>query len=181
MKLLLVIDMQNDFIDGSLGSDAAKAIVPAVTSRIENAADNESVIFTMDTHSQNYLETFEGGRLPVTHCVKGTSGWRISSDVMKAFETRYPTVNPVIIEKPTFGSEELLALIHNNRLNIDSVELIGLDLDICVLTNALMTRMALPDTPISVNVSCTAASSDEAFNATLTVLKSCQIDIIGAD
>jgi len=166
MKYLIVIDMQKDFVDGSLGTPEAQAIVPNVEKK---AADGnyDKVLFTFDTHYENYMNTLEGKKLPVPHCVKGTAGWEsvLSAETLGINET---------IIKNTFGYNNWLMKLYD----VDSIELVGLCTDICVISNALILRALFPDVPITVDASCCAGTTPEAHKAALTVMKSCQIDII---
>lgn len=171
MKILIVVDMQNDFVTGPLGTPEARAIVPNVKARTE---DNEfdRIFYTQDTHNSYYLNTFEGKKLPIIHCVKGTKGWEIIPELC---------VNDwEVIEKPTFGSDELvseiLQIAHDKP--IEKIELCGLLTDICVISNALMVRAALPETNITVRANCCAGVTPELHEAALKVMESCQIDVI---
>lgn len=171
MKILIVVDMQNDFVTGSLGTPEAQAIIPNVKARIESG-EFDKIIYTKDTHPINYLDTFEGKRLPVSHCIKDEEGWNIIPELQADGE---------IIEKPTFGSYKLintLTDLYYESDGIDEIEFCGLLTDICVISNALMARAALPNIKISINSKCCAASSPEAHEAALLVAKSCQIDVI---
>ena len=170
-KVLIVIDMQNDFVSGTLGSEAAKAIVPSVIQEIESDA-YDAVYATMDTHTERYGETLEGHLLPVAHCIKDTQGWQIEKSVSDALEKR----NAVIIEKPTFGSEKLKDEIQ--RLNPQEIVLVGLCTDICVCSNAMLLRAALPDTPIHVVKEACAASAAAKQQEALDIMESCQITAI---
>ena len=144
-KLLVVIDMQNDFVDGSLGTEEAMKIVPEVQARIEqHKSEGQEVVFTMDTHYDNYLETLEGKNLPVEHCKKETEGWQLCSPLSGYEGKRF--------EKPTFGSVELAAYARDK--DYDSIELVGLCTDICVISNALLLKAVLPGTPIRVCAAC---------------------------
>ena len=172
-KFLVVVDMQKDFVDGALGSPEAVAVVPAVIKRIR---EFEGDIFaTFDTHYDNYLETAEGKKLPVPHCIKGTAGWEPDADVMKALaEKKYTPV-----EKNTFGSVRLPELIRDAAGEDEfAVELIGLCTDICVVSNALLIKAYFPESPISVVASCCAGVTPEKHNAALETMKSCQIDVV---
>jgi len=163
-KLLVVVDMQNDFVTGSLGSEAAQAIVPAVKSKIEQA---NNVMWTLDTHDEDYLQTQEGKNLPVKHCIKGTLGWEII-DELKEF------VNPgTTIEKPTFGSLELAEM----AIEYDEIELCGLCTDICVITNALLIKTYAPQVKVSVDANCCAGVTPDSHNAALTAMKMCQVEV----
>ena len=170
MKLLVVVDMQTDFVDGALGTPEAVAIVENVVKKvkIEKEAGSE-IIFTMDTHETNYLETMEGKNLPVEHCIRGTDGWQL-----------IPQLRPLaeyckVIQKPTFGSTELAHLVA--RGNYDEIELIGLCTDICVISNTLLVKATVPETPISVNASCCAGVTPQSHTNALESMKMCQIII----
>ena len=168
-KNLIVIDMQNDFIDGALGTKEAQAIVPAVVRKIREypAAD---VYATRDTHPANYLETQEGKYLPVTHCVRGTAGWEIRPEIAKLIPEDH------IFDKPTFGSAELATAVKKMAEKEElEIELIGLCTDICVVSNALLLKAVLPETKISVDPSCCAGVTPEKHAAALETMRSCQI------
>lgn len=168
-KLLIVIDMQNDFIDGSLGTQEAQAIIPAVRDRIEQyQREGHDVVFTMDTHYDNYLETLEGKHLPVEHCRKQTKGWELSPKLIH-YECRR-------FEKSTFGSVE--AVRYAAEGEYDAVELAGLCTDICVITNALLLKTALPGTPIYVDPSCCAGVTRESHQNALEAMRMCHVDIL---
>lgn len=167
MKLLVVVDMQNDFISGALGTKEAEAIVPNVQQKIKEF-ENENIIFTRDTHGENYLNTNEGKHLPVPHCIKGTDGWQIA----KALKTD----GAEMIDKPSFGSEELA--VRAKALCPESITLVGLCTDICVISNALLLKAALPETPIFVDGSCCAGVTPESHKNALNAMKMCQIEIL---
>ena len=170
-RLLIVIDMQNDFIDGALGTAEALAIVENVKKKIRSypAAD---VIATMDTHGEDYMTTQEGRNLPVPHCILGTEGWQLRPDIADLLD------GAAIYEKPTFGSvklaEDLRALAEKEELEL---ELIGLCTDICVVSNALLLKAAMPETPISVDASCCAGVTPESHLAALATMRACQINV----
>ncbi len=170
-KILLVIDMQNDFIDGALGTPEAVSIVERVSKEIRKY-EPEDIIATRDTHAENYLKTQEGRNLPVAHCVKGTSGWELNSKIATALR------GAPIIDKPTFGSAELvqrLALLaQQDELDIT---LVGLCTDICVVSNALLIKAFLPETPIRVIADCCAGVTPESHQAALKTMQMCQIQI----
>lgn len=169
-KLLIVIDMQNDFIDGSLGTKESQAIVPAVEVKIASYPPT-AVIATMDTHGPDYLHTQEGRKLPVEHCIKGTEGWKIRPGIAELLrEAR-------IYEKPTFGCEKLAADLKAAE-GLKEVEIIGLCTDICVVSNALLIKAALPELKITVDSSCCAGVTPEKHLAALETLRSCQIEVI---
>lgn len=167
-KLLIVVDMQNDFIDGALGTKEAKAIVPAVKKKIEEyQGEGCEVLFTMDTHYENYLETLEGKKLPVLHCQKGTRGWELCPE-LEGFEGKR-------FEKPSFGSVEMARYVGAGEY--ESVELTGLCTDICVISNAMLVKAVLPGTPVSVDSACCAGVTPESHRNALEAMKMCQIDI----
>lgn len=172
-KTLIVIDMQNDFVTGSLGSKEAQAIVPNVKKKIEEyKARGDEVIFTRDTHQNDYLETMEGKKLPIEHCIRQTQGWEISSEL--------PTNGATILDKYTFGLfniGEVVKMVLNNE-EPESIEIVGLVLNICVISNAIILKSFFPNTSITVDLSCTAATSDEDFDAAIRVLNSCHINTI---
>ena len=170
MKILAVIDMQNDFIDGSLGTKEAENIVPAVAEKIKSFKNSENeIVFTRDTHHENYLSTMEGKNLPVVHCVKNTKGWEISD--------KLDTSDCTIIEKPTFGSYDLAEFIAGNP-QIDEVVLVGLCTDICVISNAMLIKAKLPEIKITVDSSCCAGVTPQSHENALSAMKMCHIDII---
>ncbi|MCL2636830.1 MAG: cysteine hydrolase [Oscillospiraceae bacterium] len=169
-KLLLVIDMQNDFITGALGSPQAQAIVPAVKSKIEQyKRENHKIIFTRDTHGEDYISTQEGRFLPVPHCITGTEGHEITPELN--------TSGCEIFDKPTFGSLDLAEQVAANE-NYDEIELCGLCTDICVVSNALILKAKLPETKIVVDAECCAGVTAESHNAALLTMKSCQVEVL---
>ena len=169
--ILIVVDMQNDFIDGALGTAEAVEIVPRVAEKIKGF--HGKVLFTRDTHPENYLETQEGRKLPVVHCVKGTPGWEIRPELMALCQTE-----PV--DKPTFGSIRLgEVLVGLNTLDpIGSVTLIGLCTDICVISNALLVQAFLPEVPIYVDAACCAGVTPAGHRNALEAMKVCQIQVV---
>ena len=164
---LIVVDMQNDFIDGALGTAEAVAIVPEVKRLMEDF-DGE-IIFTRDTHKEDYMETREGKYLPVPHCIEGTHGWQITDAL--------PTGGARIIDKPTFGSTELAALLveENRREPIASVTLAGLCTDICVISNAMLIKAALPEIDVKVVARASAGVTPDSHDNALAAMKMCQI------
>lgn len=172
-KILIVVDMQKDFVDGSLGTSEAEAIVEKVASKINNF--DGDIIVTFDTHYEDYMETNEGKKLPVPHCIKGTDGWELNETVKKALMNK----EFCTVEKPTFGSVQLPELIKNKYdINNIEIELIGLCTDICVVSNALLLKAHFPQIPIRVDSSCCAGVTVESHNASLMTMRMCQIDII---
>ena len=171
--ILIVVDMQNDFIDGSLGTPEAVAIVPAVAEKIRGFPG--SVLFTRDTHGPDYLDTQEGRNLPVVHCIKGSEGWQIRPE-LAALCKREP------IDKPSFGSTRLgeLLLEMNREDPIGSVTLIGLCTDICVISNALLIKAFLPEVPVTVDAACCAGVTPDSHENALKAMKICQIGVENA-
>jgi nicotinamidase-related amidase len=177
MKVLIVIDMQHDFVDGILGTPEARAIVPAVAEKVKEYIKNDGVvIYTRDTHFDFYLETMEGKHLPVPHCINGTYGWQIVSDVYNC--------DSEIVDKLTFGSYGVADVITPacgrkfESIDIESIELCGVCTDICVISNALIIKSVYHDTPIIVDSKCCAGVTPEKHAAALEVMRSCQIDVI---
>ena len=163
-KTLIVVDMQNDFIDMALGTAEAVAIVPAVKAKIESyARQGHEIIYTRDTHGEDYLATPEGRKLPVPHCIRGTEGWQIAQGLY--------VPGSRIIDKPNFGWP------HWNQLELEEVELIGLCTDICVVSNALIIKAAFPDAVVKVDSACCAGVTPESHRAALTTMTMCQIDV----
>lgn len=176
MKILVVVDMQNDFIDMALGTKEAVAIVPNVVKKItDNAWDK--IYVTYDTHGENYMETSEGKNLPVPHCIEGTQGWELNEQVEVALqEVSCPVVK---VTKPTFGSVRLAELVGEDLAKGEySVELVGLCTDICVVSNALLLKANYPEMPISLDSSCVAGVTPESNEAALTTMKMCQIQVV---
>ena len=171
-KILIVIDMQNDFIDGALGTAEAVGIVEAVKEKIRSYPPKD-VIATMDTHFENYMQTQEGRYLPVSHCVRGTEGWEIRPEIADLLK------GAKVYEKPTFGSmqlaEDLKAAAEKEEIEL---ELIGLCTDICVVSNALLLKAQMPEVRISVDASCCAGVTPQKHEAALETMRSCQIRVI---
>lgn len=180
-KLLIVVDMQNDFITGALGTPEAQKIVPNVISKIEKCnEDNDSyVLYTQDTHFSDYLETQEGKNLPIVHTVKPTKGWQIPDNIAEVL-----SVKGIGVEKNSFGiasERDLPYDIYKVLRDVVSVELIGLCTDICVISNALILKAYHPEVPIIVDASCCAGTTPEKHKAAIEVMKSCQIEIINEE
>ncbi len=172
-KILVVVDMQNDFIDGALGTSEAQAIVSKVEEKIRDF-DGE-IYYTRDTHKENYLETMEGRNLPVKHCIEYTDGWRIKAEIMAASEGK----KVIVIDKPTFGSMELIQIIGGEQKDsIESITLIGLCTDICVINNAMNLKTRFWETPIIVDSACCAGVTPQSHNNAIEAMKMCQITII---
>lgn len=174
MNILLVIDMQNDFIDGSLGTREAERIVPLVQQKITGF--NGRIIFTRDTHERNYLDTQEGLNLPVMHCLKGTRGWELN-EVLKAYCHEEP------VDKPTFGSVALAERLREENVNepIESITLVGLCTDICVISNAILLKAYLPEVKLLVDAACCAGVTPQTHENALAAMRMCQIEIINQE
>ncbi len=170
MKYLIVVDMQTDFVNGALGTAEAQKIVENVAKKIR--AFDGKVIFTRDTHEENYMTTQEGRNLPVPHCIRGTEGWQIIPELRVQCDD--------VIDKPTFGSVALSARLaeENKTEAVESVELIGLCTDICVISNALLIKAQLPEVPVAVDASCCAGVTPESHNNALSAMKMCQIAVV---
>ena len=168
--ILIVVDMQNDFIDGALGTAEAVAIVPKVVEKVRGFKG--TVIFTRDTHDENYMQTQEGRNLPVPHCIKGSHGW----EVCPALE---PLRTGLTIDKPTFGSAELgrLLLELDAKEPVGSIALVGLCTDICVISNAMIAKAFLPEVPVTVDAACCAGVTPESHRTSLSAMKMCQVRI----
>lgn len=164
-KTLIVVDMQNDFIDGSLGTPEAVDIVENVRKKIMEYADGgHEIIYTRDTHGENYLETSEGKKLPVVHCVKNTNGWEIADGLYIS--------GSEIIDKPSFG------WIGWGSHSFEEIEIIGLCTDICVISNALILKAAFPEIRISVDSSCCAGVTPQTHHDALSAMRMCQIEVV---
>lgn len=170
-KVLVVVDMQKDFVDGALGSAEAVAIVSNVVEKIKSF--DGYIFVTYDTHSEDYLNTSEGKKLPVPHCIKGTAGWELNEEVQSALVGK----EYIAVEKPTFGSVDLPKLIREKVGESFEIELVGLCTDICVVSNALILKANFPENEISVIADCCAGVTPEAHNAALQTMKSCQINV----
>lgn len=165
-NVLVVVDMQKDFIDGALGTKEAVAIVENVKKKIAlYKANGDEIIFTRDTHQENYMETNEGKHLPVEHCIEGTDGWKIGEGL--------EVDGALYIDKPTFG------YMNWKEYDLEEVELIGLCTDICVVSNALIIKATFPEIKVTVDASCCAGVTPESHKAALTTMKMCQVEVIG--
>ncbi len=175
-RFLIVVDMQIDFISGSLGTPEAQAIVPAAVSRIRACRDRGDILIaTLDTHEEDYLNTAEGRKLPVTHCVRNTPGWEMDPRIREALGE-----DCVFVEKPTFGSVRLPGIIRDRVREGDSVSflVIGLCTDICVVSNVLLLKAHFPEADIAVAPECCAGVTPEKHLAALETMASCQIDCV---
>ena len=169
--ILVVVDMQNDFIDGALGTAEALAIVPKVKEKIEGFPGK--VFFTRDTHQADYLTTQEGRKLPVSHCIQGSEGWQIRPELDALRRTE-------AVDKPGFGSLQLAELLRemNEKEPIGSVTLVGLCTDICVISNAMLIKAYLPELPVKVDAACCAGVTPESHENALAAMAMCQIEIL---
>ena len=167
MKLLIVVDMQNDFIDGALGSKEAVAIVPYVKQKIESF--DGKVFFTRDTHFDDYMTTQEGKNLPVPHCVQNTAGWEIRAELDALRKTD-------AIDKITFGSKDLIGVIEQEK-DVESITFVGLCTDICVISNVMLTKAFFPEIPLTVDANGCAGVTPESHQNALNAMKMCQVEI----
>ena len=192
MKVLIVVDMQKDFVDGVLGTPEAQAIIPKVCDEIQKRADKDTlVIFTKDTHTEDYMNTLEGKHLPVPHCIKGTPGHGIVGEVLASYVNVfkqymdpwdvYPAeTNPILINKPTFGSIELQNVLYSIADNnyIEEVSLMGVCTGICILSNSLLVKATFPEAEVNVIADCCACVTPESHKTALEAMKLCQINIV---
>ena len=175
-KVLIVVDMQNDFITGSLGTQEAEAIVGSVVEKIKTYKEQgHQIIYTRDTHDETYLTTHEGQKLPVVHCIKGSLGWQLHPEIEKTL-----THKEQVYDKGTFGSVELGEKIKDFSRQVSDlqIELVGVCTDICVISNALLLKAYVPECKISVDAKCCAGVTPESHNNALKAMKMCQIDIL---
>ena len=172
MKYLIVVDMQNDFITGSLGTKEAEAILPKVIEKVKNF--DGTIIYTKDTHQADYMATQEGKNLPVEHCIEGTWGWMLADELEKL------SAGHKVFNKPTFGSTELAKYLteENKKSAIEEIELCGLCTDICVISNAFVIKANLTEVPVSVDASCCAGVTPESHLNALAAMKMCQVSVI---
>lgn len=178
MKVLVVIDMQNDFIDGALGTPEAVGIVPGVVEKIRGW--DGAVYATQDTHFTGYLDTQEGKNLPVEHCIEGSHGWNVAEDVRRALEEKSEGDSSVLyITKGTFGSKDLAMILaeRDKEEPMEEIQLVGLCTDICVISNAMVLKAFLPETPLAVDAACCAGVTPEGHRNALNAMKACQIKI----
>lgn len=168
--ILIVVDMQNDFVDGALGTPEAQSIVANVIEKMANF--DGRVLFTKDTHEANYLETQEGRKLPIEHCIRDTAGWEIVPDIAVLRQGQ-------VVEKDTFGSRDLVAVLDEMNVEdpIRSITLVGLCTDICVISNALLIKAFLPEVEINVDALCCAGVTPESHQIALSAMKACQINV----
>lgn len=173
-SVLVVVDMQNDFIDGALGTPEAQAILPGVIEKVRSFPGR--VLYTLDTHGEDYLDTQEGANLPVVHCVKGTPGWQVPDALAAALAEK----DARAYEKPSFGSVELARDLAgmNEKEPVSLIEFVGVCTDICVVSNTLLAKAYLPEVPVAVEASLCAGVTPEAHEAALATMASCQVNVI---
>ncbi len=170
-KLLIVVDYQNDFVTGSLGFEGARSIASALRQKIESyRSAGQDVVYTLDTHGEGYLQTQEGKRLPISHCIKGSEGWKLSSEIAGLLQ------GCTSFCKGTFGSLELAKWLEGQAY--DQIELCGVVTNICVLSNAVLCKAALPEAQILVDRTCVAGADETLNQATFAVLRGIQVDIL---
>ena len=172
-KILVVVDMQKDFIDGALGFEGADKIIPGIVSKIREFEESgDEIVYTLDTHFENYMETQEGKNLPVPHCIKGSDGWGLYDELKPLLEGKK------CFEKLTFGSVELAEYLNENASEISSIEVCGLVSNICVVSNAVIAKAAAPEAEVIVDSSLTASFAPDLHQATLDVLKGIQVTVL---
>lgn len=174
-KVLIVVDMQKDFVDGALGTKEAVDIVDKVVAKIKGF--DGDIIATYDTHGENYMDTQEGKKLPVPHCIKGAEGWKLDKKVQAALDEK----GFAEVYKPTFGSVELVEMIRKYDIESTQIQLIGLCTDICVVSNALLLKANFPEMNISVDAACCAGVTPEKHLAALETMSSCQIEVLNIE
>ena len=195
-KVLVIVDMQNDFVDGALGTPEAQAIVPKVADYIRTHADKNTVlVFTKDTHDVDYMFTQEGKHLPVAHCIKDTHGWELAPAIQEAlydvrnqyhsFDSYFPYITDHIVCKPSFGSLDLVNLLYvldddtgMQPGDIAEITLMGLCTGICVLSNAMLAKATLPEVPVRVVEECCACVTPDSHKTAIDAMRLCQIEII---
>lgn len=180
-KILVVIDCQNDFITGSLRNEEAIKAVPGIVKKI-NSFDGDLIVVTLDTHDENYLDSREGVKLPVIHCVINSDGWKLEKSILEAIDNckENKNIQVIYVDKPTFGTENVSLFIHHTLPTDEEldIEFVGFCTDICVVSNVLITKAAFYDKAnVRVDASCCAGVSVERHNAALLTMKSCQVDV----
>ena len=186
MKVLVIVDCQEDFVNGALGTPEARAAIPRMKDRIESHADGDTLIlFTKDTHNADYEDTLEGKKLPVAHCQRDTRGWSLVKEISKladGYSSFYLYSDEEVVRsrvlKETFGSTKLMEILKAGEKNISEIVFMGFCTDICVISNVLMAKAFLPNIPITVEASCCAGSTIEKHYAALAVMESCHINVV---
>ena len=172
-KILIVVDIQNDFVSGSLGTPQAQMIIPNVIAKInESGKRGDLILFTRDTHQSNYLDTQEGKNLPVVHCIEGTEGWEICRDIDMS------DIDYLYVDKPSFGWAKWNETLRGHMDDVKEIELCGLCTDICVISNALILKAYFPEVKVTVDASCCAGVTEESHKAALLTMKMCQVNVI---
>ena len=172
-RLLIVVDMQKDFIDGALGFEEAKSIIPGIASRIKEYQESgDEVVYTLDTHFENYMDTMEGKKLPVPHCIKGSEGHKLCDELSNLLK------DCRIYEKYTFGSMELAKYIEENRDDLSSIEVCGLVSNICVISNTVLAKAAAPETEIIVDSKLTSCFDPKLTEAALDICRSIHVTVL---
>ena len=172
-KILVVVDMQKDFIDGALGFEGAEKVIPGIAAKIKEFEEaGDEVVYTLDTHFENYMETQEGRNLPVPHCIKGSDGWGLCDELKDLLTDKK------VFEKPTFGSMDLAQYLKENATDISVIEVCGLVSNICVVSNAVIAKAACPEAEIIVDSSLTASFAPDLHQATMDVLKGLQVTVL---
>ena len=172
-KILVVVDMQKDFIDGALGFEGAEKVIPGIAAKIKEFEEaGDEVVYTLDTHFENYMETREGKNLPVPHCIKGSDGWGLCDELKDLLTDKK------VFEKPTFGSMDLAQYLKENATDISAIEVCGLVSNICVVSNAVIAKAACPEAEIIVDSSLTASFAPDLHQATMDVLKGLQVTVL---
>ena len=190
-KVLVIVDMQNDFVDGALGTAEAQVIAPKVADYIREHADKDTILlFTKDTHNMDYMETLEGKNLPVAHCIKDTTGWELTPAIAEAlydtrdkydsFNSYFPYVSDHVIKKPTFGSLDFQNLLYviDSECPVKEITLMGLCTGICVLSNAILAKATLPNVPVRVVENCCACVTPDSHKTAIEAMRMCQIEIV---
>ena len=172
-KIMVIVDCQKDFIDGALGTPEAQAMIPRLVEKIKAESEDTMFIFTADTHDKDYLTSAEGKQLPVEHCIKGTPGWEIDGRLAMEFCN-----SPFVIEKPTFGSTELMEYLSDMVNMADEIEFVGLCTDICVISNVMLTKAFFPEIPLIVDAKACAGVTPESHQNALAAMKMCQVRIV---
>ena len=172
-KILVVVDMQKDFIDGALGFEGAEKVIPGIAAKIKTFEEaGDEVVYTLDTHFENYMETQEGKNLPVPHCIKGSDGWGLCDELKDLLSDKKA------FEKPTFGSMDLAQYLKENAADISAIEVCGLVSNICVVSNAVIAKASCPEAEIIVDSSLTASFAPDLHQATMDVLKGIQVTVL---
>ena len=177
-KVLVIVDMQNDFLTGALKNDEGVKVIPHIRKKLAEAAPDTIICFTRDTHFNDYLTTEEGRNLPVTHCIYGTDGWQITDELNPFNPGSTLPLNTYVFDKYTFGSQQFASFLSENSARIEEVELVGVCTDICVISNALLAKAALPNIPIYVDAAGCAGVTPASHDTALEAMKMCHIHII---